>query len=80
MSHPHPVPLLKEDVKVKEVENEQINNAYPVSFASTSEAAPKEIQVTTVTQFTGKSKDEIAAIKIQTTFRGYLVYSIIQTI
>ncbi|KAL8540180.1 hypothetical protein ACS0TY_001673 [Phlomoides rotata] len=75
VSHPHPVPLLKEDVKMKEVEIEQISDAYSVPFASTSaapEAASKEIQVTTETQFMGKSKEEIAAIKIQTTFRGYL--------
>lgn len=36
-------------------------------------AAAEVVQLTTVTRFAGKSKEEVAAIKIQTAFRGYLV-------
>ncbi|KAL0356667.1 UNVERIFIED_CONTAM: protein IQ-DOMAIN 1 [Sesamum calycinum] len=79
-SHPHPLPPL-EDVKMAAVENEQTKQAYSVAVATAVAAeaavaaaqAPTEVvRVTTVNQFAGKSRDEVAAIKIQTAFRGYL--------
>ncbi|GFY93346.1 hypothetical protein Acr_08g0017420 [Actinidia rufa] len=36
-----------------------------------AQAAAEVVRLTSVTQFTGKSKEEVAAIKIQTEFRGY---------
>lgn len=36
-------------------------------------AAVEVVQVTTETRFFGPPKEEVAAIKIQTVFRGYLV-------
>ncbi|CAA2992549.1 Hypothetical predicted protein [Olea europaea subsp. europaea] len=67
---PHP-PL--EDVKV-EVKNEQTEHAYSVAVATAAAAAQAAAEVvphTTATQFTGKSKEEVAAIRIQTAFCGY---------
>lgn len=43
--------------------------AAPVAAAH---AAAEVVQLPTVTRFAGKSKEEVAAIKIQTAFRGYL--------
>lgn len=81
MSHPHPLPPL-EDEKLTEVENEQTRHTYSVAVATAAaaeaavaaaEAASEVVRLTKVTQFAGKSKEEVAAIKIQTAFRGYLV-------
>ncbi|KAL7118697.1 hypothetical protein ACP275_02G018500 [Erythranthe tilingii] len=82
ISHPHPLPPL-EDVKlVEEVESEQSKNAYSVAVATAAaaeaavaaaEAAAAEVvRLTAVSQFAGKSVEEVAAIKVQTAFRGYL--------
>ncbi|GFP85920.1 protein iq-domain 1 [Phtheirospermum japonicum] len=81
VSHPHPLPPL-EDVKLTaEVENEETKHAYDVAVASAAaaeaavaaaQAAAEVVRLTTVSQFAGKSNEEIAAIKIQTAFRGYL--------
>ncbi|KAL2509360.1 IQ-domain 2 [Forsythia ovata] len=63
-----------EDVKLAEVENEQTENAYSVAVATAAaaaQAATEVVRLTTVTQFSGKSKEEAAAIRIQTAFRGY---------
>ncbi|KAL1554329.1 protein IQ-DOMAIN 1-like [Salvia divinorum] len=78
-SHPHPPPPL-EDVKFEEVEDEQTRHAYSVAVASAAaaeaavaaaQAAAEVVRLTTVSQFAGKSAEEVAAIKIQTAFRGY---------
>ncbi|KAF5733770.1 IQ-domain 3 isoform 3 [Tripterygium wilfordii] len=71
-----------EDVKLAEVENEQSKHAYSVAFATAvaaeaavaaAHAAAEVVRLTsTVSHYSGKSKEEIAAIKIQTAFRGYL--------
>lgn len=81
VSDPHPLPSL-EEVNPVEVENEQTNHAYSVAVASAAaaeaavaaaQAAAEVVRLTTVShQFTGKSKEEVAAIRIQTAFRGYL--------
>ncbi|KAF3631099.1 hypothetical protein CQW23_24129 [Capsicum baccatum] len=80
VSPPRPVPPV-EDVKLAEVEEEQTKHVYSVAVATAAaaeaavaaaQAAAEVVRLTTVNQFTGKSKEEIAAIRIQTTFRGYL--------
>ncbi len=63
-------------------ENEQSEHANSVAVATAAaaeaavvaaHAAAEAVRLSTVTQFAGKSKEEVAAIKIQTAFRGYLV-------
>ncbi|KAL3814096.1 hypothetical protein ACJIZ3_015364 [Penstemon smallii] len=81
VSNPHPLPP-SEDVKLKEVEYEQTNNAYSVAMASAAAAevavaaaqaaAAEVVRLASKAQFMGKSKEEVAAIRIQTAFRGYL--------
>lgn len=59
----------------------QNKHAYSVALATAAaaeaavaaaQAAAEVVRLTTVPRFVGKSKEEIAAIKIQTAFRGYL--------
>ena len=78
---PTPAPPI-EDVKLAEAENEQSKHAYSVALATAvaaeaavaaAHAAAEVVRLTTVAHFSGKSKEEVAAIKIQTAFRGYLV-------
>ncbi|KAL6517338.1 hypothetical protein OROMI_033039 [Orobanche minor] len=81
VSHvPRPLPPL-EDVKLADVENEQATHAYEVAVATAAAAvvaaqaaAEVAVRLTTVSPFAGKSTEEIAVIKIQTVFRGYLFY------
>ncbi|XP_060201601.1 protein IQ-DOMAIN 3-like [Lycium barbarum] len=82
VSPPRPVPVRPvEEVKLDEVEEEQTKHAYSVAVATAAaaeaavaaaHAAAEVVRLTTVNQFSGKSKEEVAAIKIQTAFRGYL--------
>ncbi|KAK2633885.1 hypothetical protein Ddye_028677 [Dipteronia dyeriana] len=76
---PHPPP--REDVKLTEAENEQSKHAYSVALATSvaaeaavaaAQAAAEVVRLTAVARYPGKSDEEIAAIKIQTAFRGYL--------
>lgn len=76
---PHLPP--NEDVKLAEAENEQSKHAYSVALATAmaaeaavaaAQAAAEVVRLTSVPRYPGKSKEEIAAIKIQTAFRGYL--------
>uniref|UniRef100_A0A2P2JDQ2 DUF4005 domain-containing protein n=1 Tax=Rhizophora mucronata TaxID=61149 RepID=A0A2P2JDQ2_RHIMU len=78
---PPPAALLKEDGQLSEDENEQSKHAYSVALATAvaaeaavaaAQAAAEVVRLTTVTRDPGKSKEEIAAIKIQTIFRGYM--------
>ncbi|OIT30163.1 PREDICTED: protein IQ-DOMAIN 1-like [Nicotiana attenuata] len=80
VSPPRPVPPL-EEVKLAEVEQEQTKHVYSVAVATAAaaeaavaaaQAAAEVVRLTTVNQFAGKSKEEIATIRIQTAFRGYL--------
>lgn len=80
VSQPHPVPHV-EEVALAEVEEEQTKHAYSVAAStsavaeaavSTTEAAAEVVPLAKVTQFAGKSKEEVATIRIQTAFRGYL--------
>lgn len=85
MSPPHPVPHV-EEVALAEVEEEQTKHAYPGAASTSAAAVPatkaavpatkaavEVVPLAKVTQFTGKSKEEVATIRIQTAFRGYLV-------
>ncbi|KAM1648193.1 hypothetical protein ACFX1Q_010240 [Malus domestica] len=78
----------REEVKLTNAENEQNNDAYSVPVATTvsttavaepvvslappTQAAVEVVRLPTITQYAGKSREEVAAIKIQTAFRGYL--------
>ncbi|KAH6803979.1 IQ-domain 3 [Perilla frutescens var. frutescens] len=69
-----------EDAKLMEAENEQSRHAYSVALATAAAAeaavaaahAAAEVVRLTAAARSGKTKEEIAAIKIQTAFRGYL--------
>ncbi|KAI4385725.1 hypothetical protein MLD38_003720 [Melastoma candidum] len=74
--------LLWRNHKLVQVEEEQSNHAYSVVLATAvaaeaavaaAQAAAEVIRLTSVAGYSGKSKEEIAAIKIQTVFRGYMV-------
>ncbi|PPD99208.1 hypothetical protein GOBAR_DD03782 [Gossypium barbadense] len=67
-----------EEVKLIEPEVEQSKQTYPVAVAN-SPAVPAQValqairhQLNTDARFAGKSKEEVAAIKIQAAFRAYL--------
>lgn len=80
---PQPLPALVEEVKLSEKVGEQNNHAYSVAIASAvaaeaaavaAQAAAEVVRLTTSTaRSTGESREEIAAVKIQTAYRGYLV-------
>ena len=71
-------------MKPIEVEDEQTKHAYSVAVAAAAaaaaeaaataaQAAAESVRLAELTRYSGKSKEEVAAIKIQTAFRGYLV-------
>lgn len=75
-----PAPLV-EQMKLMEAENEQNKHAYSVAIATAvaaeaavaaAQAAAEVVRLTAAACNSGKSKEEIAAIRIQTSFRGYL--------
>lgn len=79
---PHPLLPPSEEVKPIEVEDEQTKHSHSVAVATgaaaeaaivAAQAAAEVVRLTSVTRFAGKSKEEVAAIKIQTAFRGYMV-------
>ncbi|RZR75928.1 hypothetical protein BHM03_00000513, partial [Ensete ventricosum] len=79
---PPPPPPHPEEDKAVEVENEQSRHACSAAVAppaaieplvTSSEAAREIIRLTSTAKFPGKTTEEIAAIKIQTAFRGHLV-------
>lgn len=76
---PPPPPV--EQMKLMEAENEQNKHAYSVAIATAvaaeaavaaAQAAAEVVRLTAAACNSGKSKEEIAAIRIQTAFRGYL--------
>lgn len=82
---PPPPPLpLKQDVKLAEAENAQSKHVYSVALATAvaaeaavaaAQAAAEVVRLTAVPgpHYSGKSLQEVAAVKIQTAFRGHLV-------
>uniref|UniRef100_A0A2P2JWN2 Uncharacterized protein n=1 Tax=Rhizophora mucronata TaxID=61149 RepID=A0A2P2JWN2_RHIMU len=75
-------PSQVEGVKLIETINEENNHAYSVPVATTAEASPAldaiqpamaVVQVAKAHKFAGRSEEEVAAIQIQTAFRGYMV-------
>lgn len=71
-----------EDVKLSELENEQNKQAISLAFATAvaagaavaaAQAAAEVVRLTSMPHYPAKSMEELAAIKIQTAFRGYLV-------
>lgn len=84
-------PLLSapvEDAELTAKEDEHSKHAYSVALASAvaaeaavvaAQAAAEVIRLTTLTtRLTSKSRQEIAATKIQAMFRGYLVSLVVQ--
>ncbi|CAH9127909.1 unnamed protein product [Cuscuta epithymum] len=78
---PPPPPPPPQEVELSEVENEQTKHALSVAAATVAaaeaavaaaQAAAEVVRLSSPNQFAGKSKDETAAIRIQTAFRGYL--------
>lgn len=78
-SPPH-LPPSSETVPT-EIDDEQNKHAYSVALATAAaaeaavaaaQAAAEVVRLTTIPRYVGKSNEEIAAIKIQTAFRGYL--------
>ncbi|XVF55429.1 hypothetical protein PTKIN_Ptkin06aG0035300 [Pterospermum kingtungense] len=68
-------PPQPEEVKVFEAEAEQTKQTYPVAASAAPAQPPVQAvrrQVNRGARFAGKSKEEVAAIKIQTVFRVYL--------
>ncbi|CAH9116172.1 unnamed protein product [Cuscuta europaea] len=70
-----------DQVKLMEAKNEQNKHAYSVAIATAAaaeaavaaaQAAAEVVRLTAAARYLGKSKEEIAAIKIQTAFRGYM--------
>uniref|UniRef100_A0A1J3EW78 Protein IQ-DOMAIN 1 n=1 Tax=Noccaea caerulescens TaxID=107243 RepID=A0A1J3EW78_NOCCA len=80
-SLPNNVLSVAKDAKLKEIEEQQSRHAYSVAVATAhaaeaavaaAHAAAEVVRLTSLSRFPGKSKEEIAAIKIQTAFRGYM--------
>ncbi|KAL3523374.1 hypothetical protein ACH5RR_016208 [Cinchona calisaya] len=70
-----------EEIKLAEAENEQNKHAYSVALATAvaaeaavaaAKAAAEVVRLTAAARYSGKSKEEIAALKIQAVFRGYM--------
>lgn len=70
------------DIKLTDEENQQNKHAYSVALATAiaaeaavaaAQAAAEVVRLTSGSRHRGKSKEEQAALKIQTAFRGYLV-------
>eukprot|EP00268_Persea_americana_P017193 TRINITY_DN1824_c0_g1_i2.p1 TRINITY_DN1824_c0_g1~~TRINITY_DN1824_c0_g1_i2.p1 ORF type:complete len:467 (-),score=114.92 TRINITY_DN1824_c0_g1_i2:365-1765(-) len=76
-----PPSIPTEEMKLTDAENEQNKHAYSVAIATAAaaeaaiaaaEAAAEVVRLTAGTNYSGRSREEVAAIKIQTAFRGYL--------
>lgn len=80
---PNPAPRSPptDEAKLTAAENEQSKHAYSVAYATAvaaeaavaaAHAAAEIVRLTSTTRLSGKSTEEIAAIKIQTAYRGHL--------
>nr|CAD1817563.1 unnamed protein product [Ananas comosus var. bracteatus] len=78
---PPPIPAEEiKEVRLTSAENEQNKHVYSVALASAvaaeaaavaAQAAAEVVRLTATTRVSAKSREEVAAIKIQTAFRGY---------
>lgn len=73
------------DVKLIDAEKEQSKHAASLAFATAvaaeaavaaAHAAAEVVRLTSMPHYTGKTMEEIAAVKIQTAFRGYMVTNV----
>lgn len=80
-TEPALAPSATDDIKLMEAENEQNKHAYSVALATavaaeaavaSAKAAAEVVRLTTIARYPGISKEEIAAVKIQSAFRGYM--------
>lgn len=81
LAYPAPRSPPTEEAKLTEAENEQTKHAYSVAYATAvaaeaavaaAHAAAEIVRLTSTARFLGKSSEEIAAIKIQSAYRGHL--------
>lgn len=76
------VPSYSHNVKISGAQNEQSKHAFSVEVATrvaaeaafaSAQAAAELVRMTSVSRYVGKTKEEVAAIRIQTAFRGHMV-------
>ncbi|KAK7277304.1 hypothetical protein RIF29_18455 [Crotalaria pallida] len=76
-----PLPSIQDVNKLTEAENEQSKHAYSLAYATAvaagaavaaAQAAAEVVRLTSMPRYHGKTKEEIAAINIQTAFRGHM--------
>lgn len=72
---PNPIPQ-PEELDITEIEDKEISVEESEAVVATEDEAvfeslPEEVTISVVDPFEGKSKDDVAAIKIQRAFRGY---------
>uniref|UniRef100_A0A7N0ZV29 Uncharacterized protein n=1 Tax=Kalanchoe fedtschenkoi TaxID=63787 RepID=A0A7N0ZV29_KALFE len=74
-------PPYPENVNFSGAENEQSKHAYSVALATAAaaeaavaaaQAAAEVVRLTSVSRYIGKTREEVAAIRIQTAFRGHM--------
>lgn len=83
---PNVPPLLPPNQEVEEVkltderdeETKDVPVVVNVAAESVAQAVPEVVTISTVSRFSGKSKEEIAVIRIQTAFRGYQVHTLLK--
>lgn len=66
------VPSYPDNVKFAGAHNEQSIHAVSIA-AFAAESASNVARLTSMSRYVGKTKEEVAAIRIQTSFRGYTV-------
>lgn len=89
LEDPVPVSPPTEELKLINAENEQSKHAYSVAYATAvaaeaavaaAHAAAEVVRLTSTPRFLNKSTEEMAAIKIQSAYRGHLVMFLLSRI